>query len=74
MTLLIGVVGATALFSIFAFTATRKGARLEGPGSCQGEVCSLDPSSLGGECQGCGQAETGSGWWPRDGVTDGDRR
>jgi hypothetical protein len=74
MTLIIGIVGAAALFALFAFAATRKGTRLEAGESCQGNVDSLESCSLQAECDGCGPAQKGDGWWPKDGVKDGDRR
>ena len=74
MTLIVGMVGAAALFALFAFTATRAGTRLEAGESCQGSVDSLGSCSLQEECDGCGPSHKGDGWWPKDGVKDGDRR
>ena len=74
MTLLIGIVAASALFSLFAFMATRSGTRLEGGGSCQGSIDSPEACLAIGECELCGHFESGSGWWARDGVKDGDQR
>lgn len=74
MMMLIGILGAAALFALLAFAATRSGTRLEGGGSCHGDVGSLDSCTLEEECDGCGPGKSGSGWWPDDGVTDGDRR
>jgi hypothetical protein len=74
MTLLVGIIGASALFALFAFTATRDGTRLEADESCQGDVDPLGSCSLQDECEGCGPARKGDGWWPKDSVKDGDRR
>ena len=74
MTLIIGMVGAAALFTLLAFTATRTGTRLEAGESCQGSVDSPGSCSLQEECDGCGPSHKGDGWWPKDGVKDGDRR
>jgi hypothetical protein len=70
MTLIVGILGAAALFVLFGFSATRDGTRLETGESCQGpESCSLRD-----ECDGCGPSSKGDGWWPKDGSTYGDRR
>ena len=74
MTTLIGILGAGALFALFAFTASRADTRLEGGGSCRGEPGAADACGLQDDCEGCGHAKTGSGWWPDAGVTYGDRR
>jgi hypothetical protein len=74
MTMLAGIIGAAALFALFAYTATCGGTRLETGESRQGEEDSLGPCSLQDECDGCGPTGKGDGWWPRDGVKDGDRR
>jgi len=74
MTLIVGVLGAAALFALFAFAATRSGTRLEAGENCQGEVDTLGSCSLQEDCDGCGPTRKGDGWWPKDGVTDGDRR
>jgi len=74
MTLILGILGAAALFALFAFTATRAGTRLEAGENCEGNPDSPDACSLQDECEGCGPTRKGDGWWPRDGVTDGDRR
>jgi hypothetical protein len=74
MMTLVGILGAAALFALFAFSATRSGTRLEGGGSCHGDGGSLDSCTLDEDCDGCGHAKSASGWWPDDGVKDGDRR
>jgi len=74
MMLVVGIVGAAALFALFAFTATRSGTRLEGGGRRQGDVGPLDSCSLQEDCEGCGHEKSESGWWPDDRVKDGDRR
>lgn len=74
MTLIVGILGAAALFALFAFTATRAGTRLEKGESCQVNVDSPGSCSLQDDCDGCGPAQKGDGWWPKDGVKDGDRR
>jgi len=74
MTLFVGIIGAAALFALFAFTATRGGTRLESDEDCQGDVDSLGSCSLQEECDGCGSAQKSDGWWPKDSVKDGDRR
>ncbi len=74
MTLIVGIVGAAALFALFAFTASRADTRLEAGESCQGSVDSLGSCSLQEECDGCGPIRKGDGWWPKDGLKDGDQR
>jgi hypothetical protein len=74
MTLIVGILGAAALFVLFAFSATRPGTRLETGESCQSEFGSPESCSLRDECDGCGPAAKGDGWWPNDGSTYGDRR
>ena len=74
MTTVIGIVGAGALFALFAFVATRPGTRLEGQRGCQGDVISLNSCAREDECEGCGQSDHASGWWPEHGAKDGDRR
>ena len=74
MTFLIGILGAGALFTLFAFSASRPGARLEAREGCQGRGEALGACSLQDECEGCGHEKAASGWWPGGGVTYGDRR
>ena len=70
----LGILGAGALFALFAFMASRRGTRLEDGGSCHGDAGPLDSCALQDECGECGHAKDASGWWPDDGVKDGDRR
>ena len=72
MTLVIGILGAAGLFALFAFSASRDGTRLERAEGCQRSLDSTDSCVLEGECDGCGHTNHGSGWWPGDGVKDGD--
>jgi hypothetical protein len=78
MMTLIGILGAAALFALLAYAATRSDTRLEGGGSCHGDVGPLDSCALQDDCDGCGHAKSASGWWPddgmKDGMKDGDRR
>lgn len=74
MTLLFGIVGGASLFALMAFAASRPGTRLEAGESCQGPSEVPGGCSLQDECEGCGHAPKGDGWWPRNGVKDGDRR
>ncbi|MGD2123714.1 MAG: hypothetical protein PVJ76_18335 [Gemmatimonadota bacterium] len=74
MTLIVGILGAAALFVLFAFSATRDGTRLEAGESCHGGVGSPESCSLRDDCEGCGAADKNDGWWPNDGSTYGDRR
>jgi hypothetical protein len=74
MTLIVGILGAAALFVLFAFSATRDGTRLEAGESCTGEAESPEACSLRDECDGCGPVDKRGGWWPNDGSTYGDRR
>ena len=74
MTLIAGILGTAGLFALFAYTATRTGTRLEAGESCQGNVDSLGVCSLQDECEGCDHTHKGDGWWPKDGMKDGDRR
>jgi hypothetical protein len=74
MTLIVGVLGAAALFALFAFSASRDGTRLETGESCQGRVDAPGSCSLQDECDGCGDAGKGDGWWADDGMKDGDSR
>jgi hypothetical protein len=74
MTLLFGILGGASLFALMAFAASRPGTRLEAGESCQGPSEVLGGCSLDAECDGCDHAHKGDGWWPKDGVKDGDRR
>ncbi len=74
MTLIVGILGAAALFVLFAFSATRPGTRLEAGESCSGGGDSLGSCSLADECDLCEPAQKRDGWWPNDGSTYGDRR
>lgn len=74
MMALLGILGGAALFALFAFAATRSGTRLEEGHGCGGEAPSPEACSLAEECEACGHADSSSGWWPDDGVKDGDRR
>lgn len=74
MTLIVGILGAAALFVLFAYTASRDGTRLEAGESCAGDADLPLSCSLQDECDGCDETQNSDGWWPRNGVTDGDRR
>ena len=74
MTFLAGVFGAGALFALLGFIASRIGSRLEAIRECHGDACDLHSCTLEEPCQGCGEEESASGWWPDESVTYGDRR
>lgn len=71
MTTVAGILGAAFLFALFAFTATRRGTRLE-----EGEGCHGGGSCSPGDeaCEGCGGEKSANGWWPDDGMTYGGQR
>ena len=75
MMLIVGILGAAALFVLFAYTATRDGTRLEAGESCQGSPDVSGSCALVDECDGCDHhSAKGDGWWPKDGSKDGDQR
>ena len=74
MTALLGILGASALFVLLGYSASRVGSRLEASEGCHGDSCDLPSCSLHGGCDGCGEEKSASGWWPDASETDGDRR
>jgi len=64
MTTLFGFLGAGLLFALLGYSATRTGSRLEAAEGCQGDSCDLHSCSLHDGCEGCGEGESTSGWWP----------
>lgn len=74
MTGLLGIAGAAALFALFAFSATRRGSRLERDTHCQADSCSVDSCVVGGECDTHPSEESSSGWWSDEAVTYGEPR
>jgi len=74
MTLILGILGASALFVLMGYAATRPESRLGEAEGCGGDSCALDSCSIHGGCGGCGEEMTVPGWWPGENVTYGDRR
>lgn len=74
MTAVVGILGAGALFALLAFSATRRGTRLEENEGCHGDSCDLPSCALHQECEGCGEEQSAAGWWPVESETYGDRR